>query len=417
MLSTTLTYTETYLWRSLHIAAVVLGLAGCGGGGGAGGGEPSTGSGPVGGTVADRFDGWGTARPTLDVRPNPVSTTCGGTISPQSPTFQAVGDFKVYQGDCVASLTLSAEELRRITDGDGLFDPQPFAKRFSATYRDAFDFLLLVLDHPGAPPTFLYSGRYVSLNTRVPERVRRLLGVVVLPFAVDPRGNLNAIVGGPLLHELMHEWGNNGSLPNPEDPAHWGFSSAGGQLGGWHAPSGVERLPDNTFRAKGPPSLCLSALTDAACQPRPSFGTIANGGNSVQYSQLELFLLGFVRPSDLVPIEVALDAKWKNQIAGEFTVTKWSTLSAQDLLANLGSRAPNFVTPQRFFRTATLVLTQKVSLDAATVDALNQSLSGFSSQATPSFARDGIALALHSFTSATSGEGFMRAGGLSQEVR
>lgn len=396
-----------------EILTAVLVLAGCGGGG-----APSSDGGSAGGTSADQFAGWGTARPTLDARPNPVSTTCGGAISsPQSPTFQAVGDFKVYQGDCVASLTLSAEELRRIVEGDGFFDPKPFAKRFSTTFLDAFDFLLVVIDHPGAPPTFLYSGNYVSLNTRVPQRIRRLLGVVVLPFAVDPNGSLNAIAGGPLLHELMHEWANNGILPNPTDPAHWGFSSAGGQLGGWHAPSGVERLPDNTFRAKGPPSLCLTAPTDPACQPRSTFGTFANGGNSVPYSKLELFLLGFVQPSDLAPVEVALDAAWKNRIAGEFTATKWSTLSAQDLLSNLGARAPNFTKPQTFFRVATLVLTQKVSLDANTVDSLNWSLSGFASQAVPSFTRHGADLALHSFTSATNGGALMRVGGLSQEVR
>ena len=57
------------------------------------------------------------------------------------------------------------------------------------------------------------------------------------------------------------------------------YSNIGGQLGGWQ-PNSLVTLDDGTYQAKGP----------LATEPRRLVGlSIANGGNSVPYGNLELY--------------------------------------------------------------------------------------------------------------------------------
>ena len=335
-----------------------------------------------------------------------------------------MGALKVYTGDCVASISLGASEWNTIISGNGFFDTQPYKSLFSAAFKDSFDFIFFVLDSNGAPPNFQYSGVYMSANSRVPVRTGRLLGTMVLPNILSPQGFLNPIKGGPVLHEIAHEWANLGLIPSPADPAHWGFSSSGGQLGGFQNET-LRQLSANQWQASGPATSCVPSLTPASafpfmCTPAANpgrFGTFANGGNSVSYSGLELFSMGLIR-SDLVPdTRVASGGTWVDPSQGIFSVTSWQTISAASILASNPNRiAPNG-SGQKHFKIATVVLTPKPSLDAPTLAELNQTLTGFSADGVPPYGMANGSIFVHNFYTATKGLATMRAGELLREVR
>lgn len=134
--------------------------------------------------------------------------------------FTNVGGIKVYSGDCIASISIAANEWNTIVTGNGFFDTRPFEQQFFASFKDSFDFVFFVLDSNGAPASFQYSGVYSSANNRYPTRTRRYLGRMVLPSIISPQGFLNPIKGGPVLHEIAHEWGNLGLIPSAADTAH-----------------------------------------------------------------------------------------------------------------------------------------------------------------------------------------------------
>ena len=250
------------------------------------------------------------------------------------------------------------------------------------------------------------------------------MGRMVLPSIINPQGFLNPIKGGPVLHEIAHEWGNRGLIPSAADFGHWGFSSAGGQLGGFQAGTLVQ-LGGNQWQAKGPATNCTPNNAPGGafpfnCTPAlfPStFGTFANRGNSVVYSPLELFAMGLL-PSSAVPdTQVALNASWVDPSQGIFSATGMQTISASTILAANPTRIPANASGQKHFKVATVVLTPKASLDAATLTELNETLPGFSADGVPSYGVSNGSIYVHNFYTATRGLATIRAGGLSLEAR
>jgi hypothetical protein len=334
-------------------------------------------------TRFDRFLDWSAGNPVIPSLAGP-NTQCGPVLaSTDIPVTTAAGEFKLAQSDCFVSLKLNASEWAALINSDGFsLDTLGYAQRFSKTFKDSFNFVMFVLDSPGLPPNFGYYGLYSSFGVRAPNRLRRQLGTMVLPYIVAPGNQLNPIDGGPILHELLHEWANNGALISPSDAGHWGFSSVGGQLGGWDGLAGVEDLSNGNWRAKGPRNTCLPGATAAQitqyCSPKASFGTFANGGNTIEYAPLELMLMGLIAPSSVPDIRVAYDGRYINYATGEFFASDWRTFTAASIMTSLGNNAPNLATSQKHFRIATIVLTQRDQLEVATVNALNQSLEKFS---------------------------------------
>ena len=365
-----------------------------------------------------QFFGWGTANPSIPATSGPATSCDTSAGSVQS--YTAVGEFKVYRGDCVSSLTLNAAEWSAIlTSNNGFFPTQRFEQLFSTRFRDSFDFIVFVLDSYGTPPGFAYAGVYKTAQTRYPVRKRRYLGNMVLTFIRSPQNFANPIQGGPILHEFMHEWANNGLIPSPSDASHWGFSSAGGQLGGF-LDSTLSQINSNTWKAKGPSKTCLPNATpieQTTCLPPNYFGTFVNGGNSVAYSQLELFAMGLVASSSVPSIKVAIDGAWSDQANGVFTATKWQTVTADQMFAAAGGKIPPNSNGQRNFRIATVVLTPNNVLDVNTLTELNSTLSGFAKDGPPSYGTFGEVIYLHNFYTATKGNANVRAGGLSAEAR
>ena len=226
---------------------------------------------------------------------------------------------------------------------------EELAARFYAHFDDAFDFLMFISNVQSAERTRPYLGRYFPVTNDiqgigVAQQARaagfgsagRLQGVIDLPLAAQ------SIRYGPALHEVMHRWANYVVAPIP----HWGFASAHGQLGGFEA----ERLVDwgdGRYTAG-------------------SFGLVANGGNRLPYSDIELYLAGLVPPEEVPDLLVAEDAQWLKGDEGQpvvaddgwpiFTATRISKVSVEDIAAQHGPRLPDPAQTQRQFRAAAILL-------------------------------------------------------------
>ena len=124
--------------------------------------------------------------------------------------------------------------------------------------------------------------------------------------------------------------------------SHWGVSSINGQLGGFDL-STLQDLGDNWYTAE-------------------PFGTYANGGNSVPYSNFELYLMGLIPPEEVEDIVLFRGIA---ATAGDFfDEHKWYadkkiTVTIEDIIEKLGPRVPDHTESQKEFRIMTLVLTDE----------------------------------------------------------
>ena len=180
--------------------------------------------------------------------------------------------------------------------GDGL--PHG-ASVFYEHFDDAYDFLYVCSD--GEVPA-TNAGRHAVVHRRnmegtglnalrvreYPARAQRLRSVVALRC-----GDLG---NGPTLHETLHHWGialspalGVGREGDQNFSGHWGTVGVHGQEGGFDPA---------TLRCVDPPD-----ARPPACRPGPGgeirvsvapFSSFANGGDSVPYAPLELYLMGLV---------------------------------------------------------------------------------------------------------------------------
>ena len=177
------------------------------------------------------------------------------------------------------------------------------AKAVVARYGDEFDFIFMTsnLDSIRENQRYGYHGRYFRVQNQVEG-----IGVSTGPYAIfaqiyggRTQGRLkglihftyrDGILWGPGLHEIMHAWANYIIDVGSRIGAHWGFSSANGQLGGFAIENLVDRGNDEYTAGR--------------------FGTFANGGNSVPYSPIELYLAGWVGPAEVPDLWLGKNAHW-----------------------------------------------------------------------------------------------------------
>ena len=286
----------------------------------------------------------------VDVEENPLSRA---SITTHGPALRNRG-VTVYFG------TVATVEDAPLIYNDNLFvlpvaqnlavDSLPFreyAKEFYRYFDDDFDFLLFVSNLSGGDQHG-YLGLYLSVKNDTQGIGReafannadwgsagRLQGALHFP-------RQDLIRRGPALHEMMHRWANWVVPPIP----HWQFSSASGQLGGFHAANLVD-LGNGRYSAG-------------------RFGPIANGGNSVLYSPIEMYLAGFGPPEDVPDLIVAEDGAWLRDDNGDlvladsgdlvFTASGLSVYTVDDLIAEHGPRDPAYPHAQRAFRAAAILL-------------------------------------------------------------
>ena len=144
-------------------------------------------------------------------------------------------------------------------------------------------------------------------------------------------------------HEILHNWGNG--LIKTEVGSHWGYSNVGGQLGGWQ-PNSLVTLDDGTYQTRGPLN------TDG-------WGSYANGGNSVPYSNLELYIMGLIGADEVGhDIKIAQDFNWVDSSNGIFEASSITTKTMDQIIAEKGPREPSHLNSQKNFRAMYAVVSE-----------------------------------------------------------
>lgn len=342
----------------------------------------------------------------VDVRGNPLN---GQSIGMVVPTLVARGvrmdvgtpaRLELTYGDSVQVMHVG-EDLATLD----LFSGLPldlYSTVLYSRFEDVFDFIMFFsnLDDFDEHEHAHYYGVYssvrndtagVGLRTFYDNRygsAETLKGVIHYPYN-------RALRSGPSLHEILHAWANY-TIPTAVG-AHWGFSSANGQLGGFDIGNLVE-LGDNRYAAG-------------------QFGTFANGGNRPAYSPIELYFAGYIPPEEVADLWVAADGEWVVEDGdlvrtedghGIFTANDVRTYSIEDIVAKAGPRTPSMAEAQWHFRVAVVLLTDD---DHPATDEqlalLSDHAAWFSLPA-----RDESHL--HNFFEATGGRGTVTMDGLSQ---
>jgi hypothetical protein len=228
--------------------------------------------------------------------------------------------------------------LQRETQNDT--DIRDFTRTVLQTVPDEYDFVLIVGNDDDVPED-LYYGQYspvkndtAGLGKRLYDRTQEfgsnghLQGVIHLPARAG-------IQGGPSLHEFTHRWAND-YLPS-SNGGHWGFSSVHGQLGGFDG---------GTLVGKGAKTYQVAP-----------FGTFANGGNSLGYGDLELYLMGMLSAGAVAPIKVAKNPKMTDYKTGTFTADAMEEITMRQLITKHGVRKPDADRAQKTFRVLTVLAT------------------------------------------------------------
>lgn len=237
------------------------------------------------------------------------------------------------------------------------FDDMSTSEARSVTERvyehlsDEFDFIIIASKQASVPSGSYYGRFYNAQNnitgigkgifdsTKLFGSSGKLQGAIHLTST----GGLSS---GPSLHELAHNWGNSMTSVPTDIGGHWGYSSIGGQLGGWKSGSLVD-LGDGKYQAKNPRTGDIGG-----------FGGNANGGNSLPYSELELYTMGLIGADEIShDIKIANGFSWVDYESGTFSATSITTTTMSQVISTDGTRLPNNTTSQKNFRILYLILT------------------------------------------------------------
>jgi len=266
-------------------------------------------------------------------------------IDPAPDTFNAPQSFTgddyvltVHGSQRVVSLELSQTLFDDLSDGMGSTAARELGMRLYENFQDDFDFLFFTSNLEQS--TASYAGQFYFAGggiqgTGLPatQGAQQFWGSDGQLQGGIHLSRTGSLASGPSLHELLHRWGvflDEGSFGG-----HWGFSSANGQLGGWD---------HSTFIDQG----------DGTYSVAP-FGTFANGGNSIPYSPIELYLMGLVGPDEVPDLHVAENASFIN--ATTFRADSVSTVTIEDIIAREGARVPDVATSQKAFKALQVILT------------------------------------------------------------
>lgn len=330
-------------WRSGLALAAAAALVACGGGG------DGTGAGNAAG-----------------------GATTANTLCVARPEQMAIGPFRTADGDCVLGWQASAAEF-----DDWAARPAEVPAFYARLHADlqaqfatTFDIVVVVVpERPAAVSTQWVNWHRACTPGAAGCRRFPVLGTVRLSQVED-------FEQGPVLHEIFHGYaqvGNRSVVPTTV-ASHWGFSSVGGQLGGWAAGS-LENLGNGTYRAAGPPLTPLPGAQPLAAQ---GFGHTANGGNTVPYANLELFLMGLIPASDLQPVTYAESPAWVDAERGVFSASALRTLSPDQLVAALSpDEAAYVVASPKQPRGVVVLVNRSGDLPAAQLAVLNRDIDQF----------------------------------------
>lgn len=301
-----------------------------------------------------------------------VSQTDGdGTenMDDDTPTDGAITfeeNFVLEEGGNLLSYVLPQVDYNKFIQGDG--DLTLITEKVYQYLEDDFD-IIVILSIEETQPDGLFFGRSSFIKNEV-------IGIGASIFnntaAYGSQGKLKSIiymprteyiVRGPFLHEIAHTWGNYGFL-STSIGGHWGYAGTAGQLGGFDE---LIDLGSNTYRGR--------------LNGNDGFGTNANGGNTVPYGNIELYIMGLIGPDALEPVQIAANpaatGTW-----GEFTADAIETITAADIIAQHGDRVPSEQNSQKDFKALTII----ISVDAINqdkIDTVHTDVENFSRKAAP----------------------------------
>jgi hypothetical protein len=96
-----------------------------------------------------------------------------------------------------------------------------------------------------------------------------------------------------------------------------------------------------------------------------AFGQFANGGNSVPYSELELYLAGLIPAGQVAPFDVFRDISAYDPVKYTWEAATRIRYDSTRILSELGARSPGTASAQKEFRLLVVVLTDKPLTDSA----------------------------------------------------
>ena len=269
----------------------------------------------------------------------------------------------VHANQRVASLEMTPAEYSSWKANDDFNDTKKrtaLVQDLYKTFRDEFDFIFLILNETEPPPDFEYYGELISVSNAIQGLGSRAFdetkayGSGGRLKAVMALADYGALAGGPSLHELMHTWANFGIKVGGFEPAqggggtpianyqpHWGFTggNVAGQLGGFKQST----LKTNVG---GKPTKYQAE----------EFGQFANGGNGVPYSEMELYLAGFIPAGQVTPFDVFRDITAYDYEAITWEAATRVRYDSTRILSELGARSPAVAAAQKEFRLLVVVL-------------------------------------------------------------
>jgi len=220
---------------------------------------------------------------------------------------------------------------------------------FYSEFGDDYDLIMMFPESPAVRGSFGTAsqaknevqgiGRSIYDNTAFWGSAGKLGSVMCRNF-----GN-----NGPTLHEFMHRWGVSlsSSLGFKQCAgSHWGVAGVGkAQLGGFDP---------STLIDEGGGEYTVGY-----------FGTYANGGDSIDYGMLELYLAGMASPAEVPAFPVPQNVDCNSLACDDpsctrvrFSADSVVTTSVDDIITTHGARIPDWTTAQRDFRAALVVFSQ-----------------------------------------------------------
>ena len=265
---------------------------------------------------------------------------------------------ELFAGDRVVGVIIPPDEYQSLYDSATAYT-SPTRKnitRFLYNYfRDEFDYIFLIGNNDTVPPG-LYYGLHSPVRNTVSGIGRSfynysssygssgtLKGVIDLPFR-------DGIRSGPSLHELVHSWANY--IITTSYNSHWGFSSAGGQLGGF-VPESITEIGVGVYQAD-----------NGKENYGYHFAEHANGGNSILYSPIELYLMGVLPPEEVPVLKVAQNPSWVDFAAGTFEADGFTDYTIADIVHLNGTRSPAFPDSQNHFKILVVLVSSSASTES-----------------------------------------------------
>ncbi len=269
----------------------------------------------------------------------------------------------VHPNQRVASLEMTTAEYASWKSNDDFNDSKKrtaLVQDLYKSFRDEFDFIFLVLNQSEPPANFEYYGELISVSNATQGLGSRLFdetkayGSGGRLKSVMALADYGALAGGPSLHELMHNWANfgikvggfepaqgGGGTPYPDYRPHWGFTggNTAGQLGGFKQSTLKTNVDGNAKKYQA-----------------DEFGQFANGGNGVPYSELELYLAGFIPAAQVTPFDVFRDITAYDYEKNTWEANTKVRYDSTRILSELGARSPGVAAAQKEFRLLVVIL-------------------------------------------------------------